>query len=221
MNTCSITISPRGDIPEDWMDKLRKKFDSDKNIGNYIISEEFGANENQHFQIAVDTNRRTDNIRRMLISLLDPVFSDDDEKRQWLDVKKSNDMKYTFGYCMKENGNKRSNLDQDTRDNYYNHYKKIKESRKPLNWECKSINQLLTYCKEFAIKHDLMVHNNGIKLRSIIVILVNEGYIPFSLGRKIRKDDEIFWDDIVNMHRADGFGDKTMKKRIEQFNHLI
>lgn len=214
----SITISPRGDVPQEWKPNLKKFFE--KKGWKYYIGSEKGKNDNDHLQIALDTPFRSDNIRRSLLNLLKPDFQDDDERRCWLKISKTDDRAYTFGYCMKENGESETNLNQEEKDDFNEYYNKKQGSKTPVGWECKGINQLLPYCLEFARKNKLI--NRQIKLRSIIVILVNDGLIPFSLGRKIRKDDEVFWDDLVNIElcNPDLFGNDRRPLPVSRINSI-
>lgn len=215
METLSITISPRGDVPLDWGETINKYFTS-KNW-KFYIGKEKGKNNNDHLQIAVETPFRSDNIRRSFIKLLKPDFEDDHEKRCWLKISKTDDKAYTFGYCMKEKDDFYTSLTNEEIKDYKDYYTKKQGSKKPVGWECKGINQLLDYCLEFARKNDLIERN--IKLRSIVVILVNDGLIPFSLGRKIKKDDELFWNDIINMELSKEFDTtKTPVGRINMIN---
>lgn len=219
METLSITISPRGDVPSEWGETINKYFTS-KNW-KFYIGKEKGNNNNDHLQIAVETPFRSDNIRRSFMKLLKPDFEDDHEKRCWLKISKTDDKAYTFGYCMKETWKEKENywtsLSEEEETDFHDYYTKKQGDKKPVGWECKGINQLLDYCLEFARKNDLVKRN--IKLRSIVVILVNDGLIPFSLGRKIKKDDELFWTDMINMELSKEFDTtKTPLGRINMIN---
>lgn len=237
-DTFSVTISPRGDVPENWQLKLSELFQ--RMEWDYLIGKEYGQNNNEHLQIAVSCTLRSDNIRRKIKSELKPIFNDDDERRCWMKINKSDDPMYTFGYCMKEwkpvlNGDifiedlcdcsevPLTKLDTNMRLNkirecwkHYEHYKKQRGQGNDVigGWKCKGINGLLPFCLEYAKEFDLI--NRNIKLRSICVILVNNNLIPFSLGRKIRKDDEVFWKDIVNIELASI--KPTPIRRIENIN---
>lgn len=217
-DTFSITISPRGDVPEEWFDLLVNHFT--KKDWTYSICNELGEG-NDHLQVALTTPYRSDNIRRMLIKILSPVFQDDDEKRCWLKISKTDDPYYSFGYTMKEIGNGRnfkSSFNEDELQECWEYYEKVKKSGNLIGgWECKGINALLPYCLDFAKKNNLIDRN--IKLRSIIVILVNNNKIPYSLGRKIRKDDEIFWKDILNKEL--GICNDTPLMRINNINDYM
>lgn len=221
-DTFSITISPRGNVPKGWFKILTNHFKTKE--WPYCICNEKGEG-NDHLQIALTTPYRSDNIRRMLIKLLSPVFQDDDEKRCWLKISKSDDPMYSIGYTLKEiiDGNPdgrnfKSSYPEDELQECWTYYEKVKgSSNLKGGWECKGINALLPYCLDFAKKNDLLDRN--IKLRSIIVILVNNNKIPYSLGRKIRKDDEIFWKDLMNKEL--GICNDTPMRRISNINDYI
>lgn len=131
------------------------------------------------------------NLKRTISKLLKFKSSDEGEEAIWYKQSLSDDPDYTKGYCLKEN-NYFSSFDDEFNEKYLDYYTKKKNGQlyNKIGWECKSINKLIPYCKEWCEK-------NGIQpsygLRAIVAVLVSEDLIPFSLGRKIRKSDEVFW----------------------------
>jgi len=190
----SVTIRPRK-LPETWFDKVYSWLEQQK--CEYIVSLEL---EN-HLQIGLKSTMRSNNVRRSLSTLLDFCGEDDDEKSKWLKISSHDDWVYLVGYCLKENPKmcKYNLIDDPARYTAYYDIKKAKINEKKKipasGWECSSINALplfaLNYCREQHLQPQMH------KFRSIIIKLFSIGLIPFSLARKIKKDDEDFWEAMV------------------------
>ena len=204
METYSITISPRGDIQPKWREVLVKW--CEKNTVKYIIGNEKGANENDHLQIAICIkNRRSDNIRRSIFNLLKYKPDDDAESKHWLKIAKHDDEDYLFGYCCKENDYK-TNIDKVELDEYRDYYGKMKIKKVIGKWECKSINQLFDFCRNWVKQcgNTRWKWNDGgigktIKsypsLKIVIMRIHSEGLIPLSLALKYKPFMESLWKD--------------------------
>jgi len=190
----SVTIRPRI-LPETWFDKVSNWLEQQEN--EYIISLEL---EN-HLQIGLKSTMRSNNVRRSLTTLLEFEGEDDDEKARWLKISSHDDWVYLVGYCLKESPEicKYNLIDKPERYIAYYNIKKeniAKKNKLPSSdWKCTSINALpmfaLNYCREQHLQPQMH------KFRSIIIKLFSIGLIPFSLARKIKKDDEDFWDAMV------------------------
>lgn len=186
----SITIRPRRyeknyfDIVAVWLKSLNTE---------YIIAEEKG----NHLQIGTITDKRTNNIRRTIQRIMPFTPEDEAEKRYWLKISTHDDWKYLVGYCSKEGDRIEYNLDENIEvyNTYYNNKKDIINNNE---WICTSLNALpwkaYEYFQEKYPDRCIRLYN----MRSICIDMFRNGLIPFSLTRKIRKDDEIIWDALVN-----------------------
>lgn len=147
-----------------------------------------------HIQAGILTNTRSDNLRRNLKKILDFDSLDDDERKFSLKLKTHNNWKYLVGYCNKEGKLQYHNFDEETLADYIEYYEttvdsqtKVKEEQ---NWICSGLNSLLASTWNYCIEENI---NPKLSLRYLVVEMVAHNRIPFSLGRKIKRSDEIFW----------------------------
>ncbi len=203
--TYSVTIRPRADhFKKEWQQCLVIAFSK----ASYVIALETGdpdgAGEPNHLQCVFIMNTRTDNLRRKVKTALGWEPEDDMEKRCWLKISKHDDPLYAIGYCQKE-GRYKSNLPPECLSQGVDVYEE--KPRPSASWKCKGINGLLDFAKVWWEQEQAestyvswrdyssggVVSRSYPKLKTVCVMMHSKGLIPFSLARKIRKDDEIFW----------------------------
>lgn len=203
--TYSVTIRPRADnFKAEWAQCLEIAFAKAK----YVIAQETGDPDGKgdpnHLQCVFVMNTRTDNLRRKVKAALGWEPDCEMEKRCWLKISKHDDPLYAIGYCQKE-GRFKSNLTAECLDKGASVY--AEKPRASNNWKCKGINGLLDFAKVWWQEEQTeetyvswktwdsstTVSKSYPKLKTVCVMMHSRGLIPFSLARKIRKDDEIFW----------------------------
>jgi len=210
--TFSITIRPRADnFKKEWVGVLEKAFRKHK----YIIGRETGSKEItecNHLQICVIGDFRADNLRRKIRGATKFKPEDEHEAECWMKISKSDDPYFTIGYCCKE-GNFETNMPV-LADSGLKYWQDRKDQGKGAgaNWKCKGINSLLPFAKHWWTQEcagpnyvkwrtwdQSAVENRTYpKLRTVVVRLHTLGLIPFSLARKVRREDEIFWEDMMD-----------------------
>lgn len=180
-----------------------------------IVTEECGTKSyKSHVDFVIFYQGRGDNIKRSLFAWfkkkMDWVPDEQFERQRCLVIRKQNNPAHRFGYCVKEIQDdiesvwlNRITL-EEVKD-HYNYYIESKGRSATGKWECTSINQLPQYCFEYYKKisegeNQNIVDGRFIKpsFRAIVVRLHTEGLIPFSLARKIKKSDELFFMDMLH-----------------------
>lgn len=186
-----------------------------QNFQNWIISMEGTPSKNskimsietqgkKHIQSGLITKIRTDNIRRKLKSILDWDNLDDDEKKVSLAIKSHKDWNYLIGYCCKQNDPLYTNIDEDILIQCKDYYDTIKvglKSNTNKDWICSGLNTLLPTCYNWCLDNGL--NPSTTSFRVICTRLVSLGKIPFSLGRKIKREDENYWIDYCLVKEGD------------------
>lgn len=179
----SITVRPReSNFRKEWREKLAGYFDKYKMP--YVI----GIEKSNHLQCAVETSKRSNNMRTAIIRVLGYVPEDDTEKLVWLKIVSHNNPQYLIGYCMKET-EYITNIEQpklmEYEKYYISHKNKIQESKKYSSWLCTGINSLIPVAYEYAKEEG--IENRDFK--SIVNVMAAQSLIPFSLSRKIKSQD--------------------------------
>jgi len=211
--TFSITIRPLfHNFKVEWAEVLEKAFSKKKYvIGRENASSEEGAVCN-HLQICVIGDYRPQNLRRKIQGACKFVPEHEAEEKSWMKVSKSDDPMYTIGYCCKE-GDFLTNI-PCLAESALEYWKERKEQGvgASMKWKCKGINSLLTFAKhwweqEYEGKNYVqwrtwdrskVESRRYPKLRTVCVRMHTLGLIPFSLARKVRREDEIFWEDMMD-----------------------
>lgn len=210
METYSITIRPRpNNFKVAWLETIRDYLDAKKpGKCNYVIAGESGDGDNEinHIQMALAIKSRSDNIRRMIKSVIQFEPEDDMERQCWCKISKSDDPFFTNGYCLKEKKMIMTNYEADNLDKFDQYYKKkVSEDKHNGGWECKSINELPYYLQSYAEENikgfgefsDKRINGIEISMRALAYKAFGEGKLPFSLVRKLKKSDEIIFEQLV------------------------
>lgn len=202
----SITFSPRNLLQED-IDAFQKwMMNMDESQNSKIMTIEEG--NKLHIQCGILSYQRTDNIRRTLKNVLNWTSLDEDEQKYSLKINSHNDWKYLVGYCQKQNSPLFTNIDTELLRTYKDYY--IEEKNKKTtnnksnskNWICTSINNLIQSSHAYCIDKGINPQYTG--LRALITHMCSKDLIPFSMARKIKKSDEIFWREYVNIQSGQG-----------------
>lgn len=157
-----------------------------------------------HIQSGILTEKRTDNIRRSLIKILDWENLDDDEKKHSLKIKSHNNWNFLIGYCIKEENIFYTNITEEhmkiCKKYYQEQNNKLTQIKHEQKWMCSGINSLLETVYTYCINEGI----NPLKrrLRELVVEMTAYGLLPFSLARKIKQSDEIFWKALCNVKLA-------------------
>ena len=215
METFSITIRPRvNNFKIEWIGQIRAYLDTNKPDVKYIIAGEAGNGDDiNHIQMALKIKSRSDNIRRMIKSVIKFEPEDDMENTCWCKISKSDDPYFTNGYCMKEKKMIETNYEVDNLEIFDKHYNIRKNADKPNGgWECKGINELPYYLKELYEK----LNGSSVELpypsmRALAYMAFGQGKLPFSLVRKIKKSDEIIFRQMIN--------EKTYSELVSQIKY--
>lgn len=185
----------------------------DKDLIGCVVEESGNRDYKSHVDFVIFYPGRSDNIRRSLFSWFKKKMNwepeDDFEKSKCLKVTKQNNPAYRFGYCVKELEDKKdcwiNRITFEEIEDHYSYYIESKGRSTTGKWECTSINQLPQYCFEYYKKissgeFSNIVDGRFIKpsLRAIVIRLHTEGLVPFSLARKIKKSDELFFLDMLH-----------------------
>lgn len=206
----SVTIRPRQDnFRPEWREHVSSLFE--KKRFKYVI----GIEKSNHLQIAVQTTKRTNHFREMLVKHMDYHPEDDEEARHWLLIKVHKEPQYLVGYCTKETEyitNFSPEYIQDCRDIYEGRIQTKDKIKQTNNWVCSGINSLLHCAYEYSVTHK-MSHES---LRVIVVMMLADGLLPFSLARKISKKDEDFW--IAYRRTRGGVQRGTIVDEVRRFN---
>lgn len=222
--TYSITIRPRLENfgGEAWIQALILKFADSP----CIWGREKGTEETfNHIQGMIETTKRADNLKRAIQTVLQFEPADQAEKRSWWKcecAKSPLDILYVTGYCQKEK-DFYSNLVDKTLQDGAKHYESERNKGRKQKWECTSINDLLPFAKKWwidnycdgdesgrTVEHGYTVEDGNEELpvvqqvyrsyptfKWMVVRMVNANAIPFSLGRKIGRNEEVFWEDLM------------------------
>lgn len=184
----SITIRPR-ELNREWNNLIIEYFKMKKL--RYII----GLENDNHYQIAVETDTRSNNMRRTLNSLLKFTPEDDDEAKYWLKIKAHDNPTYLIGYCAKDDLFETNLDDIDYYKKSYEEQNKVINNYKQ-NWVCSGINRLFDTAYKW-------ITDNGISttcgIRQICIRMHSMGLLPLSLIRKLRKNDEFIWQDYTHI----------------------
>lgn len=207
METFSITIRPRVEhFKIEWIGQIRDYLHTNKPDVKYIIAGEQGNGDDiNHIQMALKIKSRSDNIRRMIKSVIKFEPEDEMEKKCWCKISKSDDPDFTNGYCLKEKKMVESNYACDDLDSFERHYNERKSADKHNGgWECKGINELPYYLMEYCEKLNenlikTMVFSEQLSMRALAYHAFGQGKLPFSLVRKLKKSDEIIFRQLI-MH---------------------
>lgn len=222
----SITIRPRLENfgGEAWIQALITYCGDSPCIWGREKGTGVGFNHIQGFLI---TTKRADNLKRSIQGLFGFEPVDRDEKRTWWKcecAKSPVDERYVTGYCQKEN-DFYSNLGDKTLQDGAEHYKSLEGKVKQMRWECTSINDLLPFAKKWWIdnycdgtyeervanvEYGYAVEEGDDPMpvvtekylayptfKWMVVRMTNAGVIPFSLGKKIGRGEEVFWKDLM------------------------
>lgn len=205
METFSVTIRPRANnFKIRWIDDIRDYLDTKKPNVKYVIGGESGSDsEINHIQLALVIKSRSDNIRRMIKTVIKFEPEDDFEARQWCKISKSDDPNYTKGYCVKEQKLVESNYTIDEVEAFHAYYKEKKTAEKHNGgWECKGINELPYFLMEYCEKLNkglikTMVFSEQMSMRALAYHAFGQGLLPFSLVRKLKRSDEIIFRQLI------------------------
>ncbi|AXH78537.1 MAG: hypothetical protein [Circular genetic element sp.] len=219
MNTFHIIVRPRiENFDKNWFEMLKDNF-SDFLRYTITIALERGHDKTDctgqpigcynHIDMTVTCTSRQDNIRAKVIKCLNYVPEDDEEAARWLKVVAHDCEKYCHGYTLKEH----ETPFWEEGDPWYSNHPKIDECGKVYNEgkpkhksKTNSLNKLLGVALEYYDNHREEFNEASPTLRAICVKLVVEDRIPFSLGRKIRRQDNIFFKHMVenlSIHEID------------------
>ena len=202
METFSVTIRPRVEhFKIEWIGQIRDYLHTNKPDVKYIIAGEQGNGDDiNHIQMALKIKSRSDNIRRMIKSVIKFEPEDEMEKQCWCKISKSDDPFFTNGYCMKEKKMVESNYACDDLDLFNKHYNERKTAEKHNGgWECKGINELPYYLQKLYEKlNESSAEREFPSMRALAYKAFGEGKLPFSLVRKIKKSDEIIFYQLIN-----------------------
>lgn len=192
-NCISITIRPRlhnfQKYENVWKSTLISIFEK-KNVG-YIIGTEGG---HSHFEICVITKQRSDNLKRLIRAELKYEPEDTAEHETWFNCVSHNNQKLRMGYCCKEDDyvhNFEDEIIKDAIEYWLASEKRKKEHKETGDWICTGINHLHKEVYKFAETEDMLCDKYSFKF--LVTLLAANDMVPFSLSRKIKKDDESFW----------------------------
>ncbi len=201
METFSITIRPRlSNFKIEWIDKIRDYLDTKKTNAKYIIAGESGSGDDiNHIQMTLRIKSRSDNIRRMIKSVIKFEPEDEMEQKCWIKISKSDDPYFSNGYCLKEEKLVESNFTVEELEEFDKKYKeKVNEQKHNGGWECKGINELPYYLKDY---YEAICKESGelefVSMRALAYKAFGEGRLPFSLVRKLKKSDELIFSQMI------------------------
>lgn len=184
----SITVRPRIEhFKVEWADKLVQHFIRCKL--KYVVSIE----QNTHLQIALETVKRSNNVRRSIISQLNFTPHDDDEARSWLVVKVHKEPMYLVGYCLKECQTPRTNYTETHIRLCEEYYQERKDSLNKQNykWVCAGMNNLFPAVWKYVNEGNVNLKQRP--LRTLLALMLSEDKIPLSLAKKFTSKDEHLW----------------------------
>jgi len=199
METFSITIRPRVEhFKIEWIGQIRDYLGTNKPDVKYIIAGEQGNGDDiNHIQMALKIKSRSDNIRRMIKSVIKFEPEDEMEKQCWCKISKSDDGQFTNGYCLKEKKMVESNYSVEDLNTFYKHYLTRQTAEKHNGgWECKGINELPFYLQKY-METCIDTFEYEVSMRALAYKAFGEGKLPFSLVRKIKKSDEIIFKQMI------------------------
>lgn len=201
----SITLRPREhNFKAEWREELADFFKKDK----YVI----GLEKDNHLQVALESTKRSNNLRTLLVKFLKYSPEDDDEARHWLMIRSHKEPAYLIGYCCKETKyitNYSPEYIEECIGYYSNRSVKIESCRKNHKWACSGINNLFELIFDYATKNHLLYT----KVRNIICLMFADDLIPLSLARKIDKKFEDLW--IAYRERKQGSSNKYILDKLE------
>lgn len=188
----SITVRPRQEnFKLEWKESLIKYFS--KKEQKYIVAVEKG----NHFQCCWATTKRADNCTVAIKKLLQFLPEDDDEKRQWLKVRKHNNPKYLIGYCVKEGNadNIWTNYSDEEVQEGINVYERIRNAGKKQerhNWKCTSVNSVIPHAYRYCLEWGK--DPKTVSLHHVCVVMAGEDLLPVTLVTKIKYVVEDVWE---------------------------
>lgn len=203
MKTFHIIIRPREEnFKVGWYNILKDNFSDFLRYTITIALERGKSDIVNHIDMSVSCNSRQDNVRSKVIRCLEFVPSDDDEAKSWLRVVTHDNPEYCHGYTLKEQCGAidTGEISDSNNSEWFTNHKNIigciqtyNEGVKKFDRKTNSLNELLQVAQLYYDNNSILFVDGCPTLRSICVILVEKGLIPFSLGRKVRRGDELFF----------------------------